>query len=185
MNIGCESSATTQTQPRLPVGAAELEVDGQTCESWGAVVAKFTDASMYQTWAYGAVRWGAPSLSHMVWRRDGYILGAAQVRVARVPLIRAGVAYLRWGPLCERKREPFDPAVLGGMIADLRHEYVSRRGLALQIIPNAPASGDRAAALGAAFHHAGLLPEWSVSGYRTMVVDLRPACGFIGADVLP
>jgi lipid II:glycine glycyltransferase (peptidoglycan interpeptide bridge formation enzyme) len=149
-------------------------VDGQTPESWSAILAQFDDANIYQSWAYGAVRWGARGLSHLVLRRDGQILGAAQVRIARVPLIPAGLAYLRWGPMCQSKGRPLDPAVVAEMVASLRQEYVNRRGLVLQIIPHAFSGTERAAAFQSALSQSGLQPEPSLGHYRTIVVDLGP-----------
>lgn len=152
----------------------DVQVDGQTAESWSAVLAQFSDATIYQTWAYGAVRWGAHRLSHLVLRSDGQVLAAAQLRIARLPLLPAGVAYLRWGPLCEIQGQPFEPAVAAEMVARLCCEYVKRRGLALQIIPHAFSASNRATALQAAFTRSGFHPEPSLGHYRTILVDLHP-----------
>ena len=74
----------------------EVQVDGQTAETWSGILAQFADANIYQSWAYGAVRWSGRNLSHLVIRQNGRILAAAQLRIARLPLLPAGVAYLRW-----------------------------------------------------------------------------------------
>ncbi len=90
-------------------------------------------------------------------------------------MLRAGVAYLRWGPLCQTKGKPFDPALVTEMIARMKQEYVNRRGLALQIIPNAYTEGDRAAVFDSAFIQAGLRPEPSLGRYRTFsLTSVRP-----------
>jgi len=153
----------------------QVQVDGQTAESWDRTLLQLADANIYQTWAYGAVRWGEAHLSHLVIRREGKVLAAAQLRLVRVPLIPSGVAYLRWGPMCQKNREPLDPAVVGAMVSQLRQEYVKRRGLALCIIPNAFAGSDRAAVYQDAFAESGLHPEPVLGHYRTVVVDLDPA----------
>src|ERR1035437_10295178 len=123
----------------------DVQVDGQTPESWSEVLAQFDDANIYQTWAYGAVRWGPRNLSHLVIRREGQVLAAAQLRIARLPLTPAGVAYLRWGPMCQMPGSVLDPALVIETISALRQEYVKRRGLALQVIPFAFSGSDRAA----------------------------------------
>jgi lipid II:glycine glycyltransferase (peptidoglycan interpeptide bridge formation enzyme) len=153
----------------------DVQVDGQTAQAWDEIISRFSDASIYQSWAYGAVRWGARNLSHLVLRREGRILAAAQLRIARVPMLPVGVAYLRWGPLCHLKDQAFDPSVVAEMIRCLQHEYVKRRGLALQIIPSVFTGDERAAAFQSAFQGAGMSPEPALGNYRTIVVDLRPA----------
>lgn len=152
----------------------DVQVDGQTPESWSGILMNFADASIYQSWAYGAVRWGERNLSHVVLRRKGQVVAAAQLRIARLPLIPAGLAYLRWGQY-ERKGRPFDPAVVAEMVSRLRREYVDRRGLALQIIPPAFCDSDRGAVFLSALEQSGLHPEPSLGRYRTIVVDLTAA----------
>jgi len=160
---------------RSAINGYYAEVDGCTPEGWCNLLLEFEDANIYQTWAYGAVRWRSRNLSHLVIRKDGEIVAAAQLRIARLPLVPAGIAYLRWGPMCERKGRPFDPDTVAAMVAHLRQEYVEGRGLALQIIPNAFPGGQRALALCSAFTRSGMHPEPSLGHYRTVVVDLGPA----------
>ena len=160
----------TDLQPAS--SSLEVQIDGQTAESWSVILAQFDDANIYQSWAYGAVRWGKQHLSHLVVRQGGQVLAAAQLRIARLPLLPAGIAYLRWGPLCQRKGQALDPKIVQAMIECLRDEYCKRRGLSLHVIPNAYASDNRGRVYGEAFKHAALLPEPEASPYRTVVVDL-------------
>ena len=156
------------------MGPLDVEVDRQTTESWSDVLEQFADASIYQTWAYGAVRWGAHNLSHLVLRQEGRIVAAAQLRIARIPLIPAGVAYLRWGPLCRNKAGSLNPTALPKMVACLRDEYVLRRGLALEVIPNVYSEDESATAYQSAFRHAEIRPAVKGGTYRTVLVDLTP-----------
>jgi len=156
-------------------GDFSREVDQQTPASWGDVLAQFEDASIYQTWAYGAVRWGARNLSHLVLRKDGQVLAAAQLRIARVPVLPAGIAYLRWGPLCHRKGQVLDPGTVAEMMRSLRDEYCGRRGLTLQVIPGACPGDVRGMAYEDACAKAGLHPDPAAPCYRTVMVDLSPA----------
>jgi hypothetical protein len=155
-------------------GDFDVQVDGQTPASWAEILSNFADASIYQSWIYGAVRWGERHLSHLVLRRNGQVLAAAQLRIARLPIVPAGLAYLRWG-MFESRGKPFDAAVVSDMVARLRREYVDRRGLALQIIPSAYSEGDHAPAFRSAFEDSGMRPEPSLGVYRTVLVDLSPA----------
>lgn len=161
--------------PSPDPGSHDVQVDGQTAESWSSIIAPLADANIYQTWAYGAVRWGERNLSHLVIRRHGQVLAAAQLRIVRMPLIPSGVAYLRWGPMCQTQREALDPAVVVAMVARLRQEYAQRRGLALLVIPNAFAGSDRAEIFQHALTGSGLHPEPALDHYRTVIVDLEPA----------
>ena len=63
----------------------------------------FDDANIYQTAAYGEVRWGKKNLSRLVLKRDGEVVGIAQLRIIRPTPLKFGMAYLRWGPLWERR----------------------------------------------------------------------------------
>jgi lipid II:glycine glycyltransferase (peptidoglycan interpeptide bridge formation enzyme) len=157
------------------LGSLDVQIDGQTAESWGGIIGEMGDANIYQTLAYGTVRWGERHLSHLVIRRQGRILAAAQLRIVQMPLIPSGIAYLRWGPMCQIRQEPLDPAVVVAMVSQLRQQYAERRGLALQIIPHAFAGTDRAAVFEAALKESGLHPEPALGDYQTVVVDLEPS----------
>src|SRR5262245_61958161 len=78
------------------------DVDAIDEESWCKALLELDDANIYQTWPYGAVISGESNNSHFVLRRGATIVALAQVRIARLPVVRAGVAYVRWGPLWRR-----------------------------------------------------------------------------------
>lgn len=156
-----------------------IQVDAETPESWGNIVKLFADASIYQTWQYGAVRWGRRSLSHLVLRLDGRVVAAAQLRIAKLPVFSAGVAYLRWGPLARLKETRFDRAIMSMMIDALRREYVDRRRLTLQIIPGVFEEDEGAAVVESALTLAGMLPTPSLGEDRTVLVDLTAPADFI------
>ena len=81
----------------------QVDVDRATPAEWSAMLDLFYDANLYQTWSYGAVRWGRKNLSHLVLKRNGEVLGMAQLRIIRPTRFNFGMAYLRWGPLCHRR----------------------------------------------------------------------------------
>ena len=152
----------------------DLAVDRETSESWGNLLPQFSDATIYQTWAYGAVRWGSKNLSHLVLRRGGQVISAAQLRIARLPLLPAGIAYLRWGPLIQRRGTVLDPFIAREALAALRQEYCLRRGLTLQIIPQAFPSSESGQLFQEALSMEGFQVEPASSGYRTVLVELTP-----------
>ena len=43
-----------------------VEIDQISKAEWEKLIHIFDDSSIYQTWSYGAVRWGQSNLSHIV-----------------------------------------------------------------------------------------------------------------------
>src|ERR1019366_8166616 len=152
----------------------QIEVDRATPAEWAQMLDLFDDANIYQTFAYGGVRWGGKNLSHLVLRRDGEVLGMAQVRIVRTTPLKFGMAYLRWGPLCERRSRPLDSEVSAYMARALEEEYVGKRRLLLRVLPNAFAGSPRAGAIQSAFGRFDREPLTAGNKYRTIVMDLAP-----------
>jgi hypothetical protein len=102
---------------------------------WHDILGRFSDANIYQTWSYDAIRGGESRLSHMVLRCGGEAVAAAQARLISIPFLGMGAAYLRWAPMWQRQNQSPDPAVFQQAVRALRNEYVCRRGLILRIFP--------------------------------------------------
>jgi lipid II:glycine glycyltransferase (peptidoglycan interpeptide bridge formation enzyme) len=152
----------------------KVEIDRVTEPGWPDLLDQFADANIYQTWAYGSIRWGSRNLSHLVLKRNEEPLGLAQLRIIRPAGLRMGVAYLRWGPLCELRGKDFDLQVLEILANELREEYCRKRGLYLEILPNAFAGSPRAQAFQLAFSGYDCTHQLNSENYRTLVVDLTP-----------
>ncbi len=127
------------------------EIDAVTRAEWSELLGRFADANLYQTWSYGAIRWGEANLSHLILRRNGEVVGLAQVRIICSPLVKRGVAYLRWGPACQLRGQELDLETTRQMALALHEEYVRKRRLFLRILPDAFAGSRRAEVLLAAF----------------------------------
>jgi lipid II:glycine glycyltransferase (peptidoglycan interpeptide bridge formation enzyme) len=155
----------------------QVEVDRATPAEWSQMLDLFEDANIYQTLAYGAVRWGAKNLSHLVLKRNGEVLGMAQLRIVRPTPLKFGIAYLRWGPLCERRGRPLDSEIVTRMAGALEQEYVRNRKLFLRILPNAFDGLPRAALIQSAFCRFTQEALVADNTYRTLVLDLGPALG--------
>jgi Acetyltransferase (GNAT) domain len=173
----CSQSATINRETGLghtldPVW--QIEVDRATPAEWSSMLDLFADANLYQTWSYGAVRWGRKNLSQLVLKRDGEVFGMAQLRVVRPTRFNFGMAYLRWGPLCHRRGRELDAEVPLYMARALQQEYARKRGLLLQILPNAFAGSPRAALFQSCFSRFTQEPRTSANLYRTFVLDLAP-----------
>jgi len=151
------------------------EIDSVVESEWTGLVDHFQDANIYQTWSYGAVRWGEKHLSHLVLRRNDEVVAIAQLRVIRFPLLRSGVAYLRWGPLCHLRGSEFEPEILCRMVAALHKEYVRKRGLLLRVLPNAFAGSQRAQLFQTTFSRLAGTPLETGNAEKTFLLDLTPA----------
>jgi Acetyltransferase (GNAT) domain len=153
----------------------QVEVDRATPAEWSSMLDLFDDANLYQTWSYGVVRWGRKSLSHLILKRNGEVFGMAQLRIVRPTRFNFGMAYLRWGPLCHRRGRELDVEATLYMARALQEEYVRKRGLLLQILPNAFAGSPRAALFQSGFSSFTQEPQISANVHRTFVLDLAPS----------
>lgn len=145
----------------------------------------FDDTNIYQTAAYGAVRWGEKNLSRLVLKRNGRVVGIAQLRIIRPTPLKFGMAYLRWGPLWERKDASFDPEVPARMAQAIGDEYLAKRKLFLRVLPNAFVGSPRAATMQAAFDRFTAEPLNADNTYRTIVLDLFPSLDELRKDLDP
>jgi lipid II:glycine glycyltransferase (peptidoglycan interpeptide bridge formation enzyme) len=172
----CEQNASvheTALQPGLnPVW--QIEVDRATPEEWSGMLDWFEDANIYQTWSYGAIRWGGKNLSHLVLKRNGEIVAMAQLRIVRPTKFNFGMAYLRWGPLFHRRGRELDVEIAANMAHALHDEYARKRRLFLQILPNAFGGTQRGALFSSSFSSFTPQVSTAASLYRTFVVDLNP-----------
>src|SRR5208283_3445901 len=153
----------------------QVEIDSSTPAEWSQMLDLFDDANIYQTSAYGGVRWEEKNLSRLVLKRDGEVLGMAQIRIIRPTPLKFGMAYLRWGPLWERRGRPLDSEVPTRMARAIEEEYVDERKLFLRILPNAFAGSSRASTMQAAFSKFAPEPLDGSNTYRTFVLDLSPS----------
>jgi lipid II:glycine glycyltransferase (peptidoglycan interpeptide bridge formation enzyme) len=113
-----------------------VEIDRIGKEDWNSIIQQFEDASLYQTWSYGSVRWGEKNISHVVLRKNGEVKAASQARILKFPVIKGGIAYIPWGPFWRIKKEEADYDNLVQIVRALKDEYVNRRKLFLRILPN-------------------------------------------------
>lgn len=111
------------------------EIDTVDKSEWERIIDSFDDANIYQTWSYEAVRSGEGNLSHLLVKKEGELVAAAQVRLAKVPFSSMRVAYLRWGPMWRRLGRSCDVHHFAEALRALRNEYVVRRGHVLRILP--------------------------------------------------
>jgi len=152
-----------------------VEIDRATPGEWSRMLDLFDDANIYQTSAYGAVRWGEKNLSRLVLKREGEPVAMAQLRIVRPTPLKFGMAYLRWGPLWERHGIALDPEVPARMASALEDEYLHKRKLFLRVLPNAFVGTSRAKALKEALCRFAPEPLEGSNTYRTFLLDLSPS----------
>ncbi len=143
-------------------------------EEWERTVAGFSDLTIYQTWAYGAVRWGEANLMHFVLMRAGQVVAAAQARVVRASLLRLGVAYVRYGPLWCRKGEEENLEVFRQAVRAMHNEFVRKRRLVLRLNLNLTALDEPQRYLDI-LRQEGYGRTRFALPQRTLLVDLTPS----------
>lgn len=148
----------------------QLETLSRT--EWDKIVCMFDDATLYQTYSYGDVRWGSGSLSHLLLRKGNDVVAACQARMISVPLLGQRIAYVSWGPMWRRKNRQPDVEDFRQVLRALRIEYANKRQLYLRIMPN-EISGNRPELLDILKEEDYRLQTNSQS-YRTFLVDIQP-----------
>lgn len=148
-------------------------VDRITESEWSELLPRFDDASLYQSWSYGAVCWGEKQLSHLVVKRGEKVVAMAQVRIVRLPVVGRGIAYVRWGPLWQLRDEPLDGEALHQVISALRAEYVDRRRLLLRMVPKVFRDDSAHLVFESACERTGFKLNARTAPYRTIHVDLK------------
>ena len=159
----------------MPDTDLKVEVDAVAAPEWSRLLGQFEDANLYQTWNYGAVRWGKQNLSHLVLRQNGAVAAMAQLRIIRPRFLKAGVAYLRWGPLCHLRGRELDLPTVSRVAAALHDEYVRKRRLFLRILPNAFAGSGRGVVFEQAFSPDYRPGPAQGGADRTFLLDLSPS----------
>ena len=166
-----------------PTLAYTTEIDRLTEQKWNSILQRFDDANLIQTWSYGAVRWGASNLSHVVLKRDGEIVAAAQVIITKVPVLGAGLAYIKMGPVWKLQNTARDLAILRNMLSALRQIYAVRRGLLLKVFP--PGTEDGTGDIRALFSQEGFTRDLSIGTPRTAFIDLSCSLDDLRSSLKP
>jgi lipid II:glycine glycyltransferase (peptidoglycan interpeptide bridge formation enzyme) len=118
-----------------PEHAYSVEIDTFGQHEWHSILNTFDDANLMQTWSYGKVRWGEAHLSHVTVKKHHEVIAAAQVVIKKIPFLRAGMAYVKGGPLWQPRGTETSLDTLRQVLRVLREEYAVRRRLLLRIFP--------------------------------------------------
>jgi hypothetical protein len=146
------------------------EVDTIDDREWYRHLGEFDDANVYQTPAYGAATSGQQNASRLLLKKDGHVVAMAQARVAKLPGVKIGIAYVRWGPLWVRAGTAEQPEVFQQAIRALRNEFAGRRGLVIRLLP--VLFDDNASGLASVLAEEGYAPAMAAVNGRTILMDL-------------
>lgn len=151
----------------------EIACDQFSPDEWREMASSFADNTIYQTWGFGDLRARETStkVSRLAVLLGETVLGLAQVRIKRIPMSRAGIAYVYWGPLWRRSQES-GATNLRAVLEGIHSEYAVRRGLAVRLVPRL-AEDLSAAEEMQAFAQAGFVRD-SSNAYETILLDLSP-----------
>ena len=111
------------------------EFDNVDKNEWHEIISLFDDGNYYQTWDYEDPSSRYLKLSHLVLKKEDRVISAAQVCIVAIPILKAGIAYVRLGPLWRRKGKAYDLDGVIHALRALRAEYVDRRHLLLRVFP--------------------------------------------------
>lgn len=152
-----------------------VTVDHQDQETWHHVLDVFSDASLYQTWPYGQVRWGEKNISHLVVKKKNEIVAAAQVRIFRVPVVQIGIAYVAYGPMWKPRSAGADITHFRAALQALIREYAQSRRMILRLRPWGVEERDPG--MGSALSREGFHITTGIhrENTRTILVDLGPS----------
>lgn len=153
----------------------QVEIKNVAESDWCTLLDRFEDANIYQSWSFGSVHRGTNELSHLILKRDGEVVAIAQLRVFLPQNDSQGMAYLMWGPLCHLRAQELDLGIVRAMATALREEFVEKRGLYLEIEPNAFLHSRRAEVFQSAFSRFDQQSGINAKKYRTFVLDLSPS----------
>jgi hypothetical protein len=106
-------------------------------QSWDSLVATFTDACLEQMAAYAAPRWGGSRLCGLLLRDLGTNepVALALAMLATIPLIKSGMAYVKFGPLWRRRGDSENSEVLATALGAIKEVFAVQRGLAVRVMP--------------------------------------------------
>jgi len=148
-----------------------VHVDQTSQSNWMSLLSKFDDATIYQSWSYGAIRWGEKNLSHLILKQDNECIAIAQCIIKKLPIIVTGIAYIPWGPIWQRIGKEKDPEIFQQILLALQNEYVYKRELLLRIAPNI--NDNSTDYFKTILKNEGFKFETSLAPRRTFIINLK------------
>ena len=114
--------------------ACETVVDGVPDGEWHSIMSRFSDIHYEQTAIYTAAKHRERS-SHIFLQNGSEILGGARVGLFTVPVLKRGLALVRFGPFWRRSGAELDRDIYQKVIRSLIEEYCERQKFYLIVRP--------------------------------------------------
>ena len=147
-----------------------IEIDNIDQNAWDNLLTQFDEATIYQSWCFAARSGKDSNASHIIMKEEERIVGCCQITLKRLPLLPIGIAGIKWGPLCIKTENAFNPDLLLYSIQVIKEEYAVKRGYMLRIEPYA--IGEEIEVLRKILEEEGFRRNASRRPYRTFMVDL-------------
>jgi hypothetical protein len=149
------------------------EVIDELGADWDSRVGAFADACLEQMAAYMVPRWGSSRLRGLRLRdaQTNEIVSQTLVVLATIPVIKLGLAYVKFGPLWRRKQAAIEPGNLAAALEAVKQAFAVERGLVVRIMP--PPDPDRAIDWQRVLAHAGFATNGPPPNPERYLVDLR------------
>jgi lipid II:glycine glycyltransferase (peptidoglycan interpeptide bridge formation enzyme) len=159
----------------------QVEIDKIDKVSWDQMLLQFDDASICQTWSFGAEF--ASNISHMVLKEGNKIVGCCQVILRDLfPLMKMGYAIIKWGPLYKTRGENLNLDVLRLLLREYKEEYGRRRGRLLRI--ELQTTDERKEVLKGILVSEGYERNLKVNPNRALKLELSPSLSDLRNDFL-
>lgn len=134
--------ATAGTSPTAEIGVRQSAsgirvIADLSGEEWDEFVTEFDDTFYEQTHELQGAIWGEDRTRRVAITRDGKLIAMAQALIFKVPVLKRGLALVKFAPLWRRKGQPLDRKNLGDAIDALTDLFVAKEKLSLSIIPPA------------------------------------------------
>jgi len=141
-------------------------------KSWNEVISLFDDASIYQTWSLGMIRYGKDNIFHAIVRDKNEVIAACQYVIKKIP-IGLKIADVRWGPLWRRKDRQADEKALFFILTCLRKELVHKRRYLVRLFPRI--ESNEVNNIEYCLKSIGFSRKSYSDSYRTLILDLTPS----------
>lgn len=112
----------------------ETEILSLSSNEWYEYLSQFDDASIYQTIEFANYSKGGKNLEQLVLKINGEVSAVTLIRIIEIPVVRRGIAYVRWAPLWQKKNKIIDINIFNSALDALYNEYVIKRKFVLRIL---------------------------------------------------
>lgn len=145
----------------------QLTINSINEMDWDKKLADFSDANIYQSWAYAKIYYREKKIRIALYRGKD-LVAMALVRSLWLPYLNAGFTYVPWGPVWQKKGCRADWNLFETMAMAIKKEFSSRRGTYVRLLPNL--YEDEAERAKSILESQGY--RWRGPIHRTLVVDL-------------